>query len=530
MQTNLTILQIVVGNYSTAQVFSMKTKKDTSGAVFLRQKKSNRVKTVRKSIKNANFLMKLKILSIKALFSSQVLNSKNSKSSKLWSLSYSLVLLIALSSLGIFTYHQIVMAAGGESTDSAQPKTNTPSSSSTKSSPTEVIGQQGFVADLEVGGGSYSGEVVSKMDVNVYSPREGVIQSLSVNIGDKVWQGQSIGYLSVASEFDQIATTAEKKLDIDKARTSLEAINLQLNDVRNRLNGRKSSADAAKSAKISNANNAQSIGEITSQEKEERIKEAESDYSEVTTAADNEISALIREQKEVEKDFQAAEALSKAINGGVDRNIYAARAGIISGIFKNVGDYVTGEDQIAAVGIINPTAKDRCIRFKIPGNQPLPKVGEYVTITRPGIPFNKQQAKITGVGTALDDSGHFVVEAFFDEIVDWPVHAPVRVQSDSQTSKQILIPLSAVWFDNEGVTSVWIADNQNKLVAYNVKTGRAIGDRIEILEGLQQNDKIILQPKPDFKNGDSFSDVGISNTQGKEEEPQGDGHGHEHAE
>ena len=508
----------------------MKTKKEIKGAVFLRQKKSKQIKPVRNAIKKQSLLMKLKLLTLKTIFSSRTLTSENSKSAKKWSLVYTFALLFMLISLGVFTYKQIVIAAGGEATGSAQPASNTMTTSSTKSSPIEVIGQQGFESDLVVGGGSYAGEVVSKMDVNVYSTREGVIQSLAVNIGDKVWQGQSIGYLSVATEFDQIATTAEKKFEIDKTRTKLEAVNTQLIDVRNRWNARKASADAAKSAKINNANNAQSIGEITTQEKEERIKEAESDYSEVVTEADNEISSLTREQKESEKDFQAAEALSKAVNGGIDRNIYAARAGIVSGIFKNVGDYVTGEDQIAAVGIINPTAKDRCIRFKIPGNQPLPKVGDSVTITRPGLPFNKQVAEITGVGTALDDSGHFVVEAFFDEIVDWPVHAPVRVQSDAQTSKQILIPLSAVWFDNAGVTSVWIADSQNKLSAYNVKTGRAIGDRIEILDGLQQSDRIILQPKPDFKNGDTISEVGVSNTQGKEEEPAGDGHGHEHAE
>ena len=506
----------------------MRTKEDTKRAVFLRQNKT-KTKLVRKAVKQESLFMRLKVISLKSLYSSKVLNSENTKSAKKWSLAYTAVLLVALGSISFFTYQQIVIAAGDEATGSAQ-SAPIAVATSTKVSPVEVIGQQAITNDLGIEGGSFAGEVVSKLDVNVYSPREGVIANLTVGIGDTVWKGQAIGYLSVASEFDQIATTAEKKYEIDKTRTALEAVNTQLNDVRNRMNGLKSAADAAKSAKINNANNAASIGEITSQEKEERIKEAESAYSEVTTSADNEISALTREQKEAEKDFQAAEALSKAVNAGVDRNIYAVRAGVVSGIFKNVGDYVTGEDQIAAIGIINPTANDRCIRFKIPGNQPLPKKGDVVTITKPGEPFNKQVATITGVGTALDDNGQFVAEAFFDEVVDWPVHAQVRVQPEIMTSNQIFIPLSAVWFDTKGVTSAWIADNQNKITAYNITTGRAVGDRIEIKEGLQNGDRLVIQPKPDFKNGDTIQESGSNDAQntGEEVTPAGDGHGHEH--
>jgi len=483
----------------------MKNKQDIPGAVILRQKSKKNVKP-----------KSMKIKFIPSRF-------QKFRPTRKQIFIYSLALFLIISEVSAIAYYQIALAENHQTTI-PKPQPNA------KISPTEVIGQQLVTNDLGIEEGSYAGEVVSKVDVNIYSPREGIIQTLTVNIGDNVWQGQSIGYLSITAEFDQIATTAEKKTEVDISRNKLDAVNAQLNEIRNRLNSRKSSADGAKSAKVNNANNALSIGEITSQEKEERIKEAESDYSEVVTEADNEITNLTREQKETEKEFQASEALSKTVSGGIDRNIYAARAGVISGIFKNVGDYVTGEDQIAAVGITNPSANDRCVRFKIPGNQTLPKKGDVVTMTRPGEPFNKQTATITGVGTALDDNGQFVAEAFFEEIVAWPVHAPVRVQMESVTSNQIFVPLSTIWFDKEGITSVWIADNQNKITAYNVTTGRAVGDRIEIKDGLQKGDKVILQPKPDFKNGDTIQETGGTGTNqsGEEVTPAGDGHGHEH--
>jgi multidrug efflux pump subunit AcrA (membrane-fusion protein) len=474
--------------------------KKKTGAVFLFQKK-------RKKILKAMVLQNKKI-------------TRSRKKFILFALPILFILIVVFAT----GYYKIVLAENHTAPSTQQ---ETP-----KASAVEVVGGQEIDLNDELGiaGESYAGEVVSKMDVNVYSPREGVIANLTVGIGDSVWQGQAIGYLSVASEFDQIATTAEKKTEVETSRNRLDAINTQLNDVRNRLNGRKSAAEAAKNAKIANANNESSLGQITSQEKEERIKEAESEYSEVVTDADNEITALTREQKEADKETQAAEALSKTVNGGVDRNIYAVRAGIVSGIFKNVGDYVTGEDRIAAIGITEATLKDRCVRFNIPSNQPPPKVGDLVTITLPGEPFNRQTAKIIGVGTALDDNGQFVAEASFDEIVEWPVHSQVRVQLESVTSGQIFIPLSAVWFDNEGVTSVWIADEQSKITAYNVTTGRAVGDRIEIKDGVRNGDKVVLQPRADFRNGDVIQETGgISNQNtGEEVTPAGYGHDHEH--
>lgn len=409
-----------------------------------------------------------------------------------------------------------------------QSATPSPTPANTKFSPIEIVGQEEVTNELGVGGSSYAGEVVSKLDVNVYSAREGVITSLSVGIGDTVWNGQAIGQLSFPVEFDQIATTAEKRGDIDSARGGLDAVNAQLNDVRNRFNGRKSVADAAKNAKIANANNSASGGSITTQEKDELIKEAESDYSEVITDADNEIASITRDQKAAEKGLQVAESVSKTVSSGLDRNIYAVRGGVISGIFKNVGDSVEISDQIASIGIANPTLNDRCVRFRIPGNQPPPKVGDTITISRPGLPLATEVATITGVGTAIDDNGHFVAEAFFDKIIDWPVHTQVRVKVNS-LSNQIYVPLSAVWFDNEGVTSVWVANSAKKITAYNVTTGRAVGDRIEITKGVVKGDRIVMRPQENFRNGDIIQETGSSNQNaGEEVQPAGDGHDHEH--
>jgi hypothetical protein len=489
---------------------------DKRRKIKLNSKKTKKVKTKR-VFWNFNFLQILKVISPISLSPSFKIHHR-----KLQLFFVLIILSLIFNPLGIATFSELVLA-DNHTEQQAAPEAQV------KASPIEVVGQATITDDLALGTNSYAGEIVSKMDVNVYSAREGVITNLNVGIGDTVWQGQAIGQISFPIEFDQIATNAEKRGEVDVARGELDAINSQLNDVRNRLNSRKSSAEAAKNAAIANANNQASTGEITSQERDELIREAESDYSEVVTDADNEITDLTREQKEAEKSLQVAQGVSNTVSGGLDRNIYAIRGGVISGIFKNVGDSVEINDPIAAIGIANPTLKDRCVRFRIPANQVPPKVGDIVTISRPGIPLATQQATIIGVGTALDDNGQIVAEASFEEIVDWPVHTPVRVQVESQSANEIFIPLSAVWFDNEGVTSVWLADNNNKITAYNVTTGRAVGDRIEITKGLVKGDRVVLNPQDDFKNNDVIQESGSMNTnQGEEVQPEGDGHDHEH--
>ncbi len=155
----------------------------------------------------------------------------------------------------------------------------------------------------------------------------------------------------------------------------------------------------------------------------------------------------------------------------------------------------------------------------------LPNKGEEVTIQRPGFPLNDVKAIIVGVGSALDTNGFYAADAEFVEPTDWPVHLSVRVVS-AQISNPILVPLSAVWWDTEGASNVWLVMENNVIRPQIVTTGRAIGDRVEIEAGLISLQRFVSKSTEGLKTGQSVTAVVATPT--SSEPLADDGHGHSH--
>lgn len=218
--------------------------------------------------------------------------------------------------------------------------------------------------------------------------------------------------------------------------------------------------------------------------------------------------------------------ISNALTGGL--NITAPRAGIVSIIMKKSGDFVNPGTAVASINSGNE--KDRIVRFRIPGNITPPKAGETLTVIRPGFPKDGKKIKLVGIGVSLDSNGSFLADADFVEPVDWPVHASVRVLASADQSGQALVSLSAVWWDDDGHPTVWLVTEENRIRPQEVKTGRTLGDKIEILEGLAQGSRIVSKATSDLKAGTQLDQLSSTTENKTEEQPEGDGHGHAHDE
>lgn len=218
--------------------------------------------------------------------------------------------------------------------------------------------------------------------------------------------------------------------------------------------------------------------------------------------------------------------ISNALTGGL--NITAPRAGIVSIIMKKNGDFVNPGTAVASINSGNE--KDRIVRFRIPGNVIPPKAGETLTVIRPGFPKDGKKIKLVGIGVSLDSNGSFLADADFIEPVDWPVHASVRVLASADQSGQVLVSLSAVWWDDDGNSMVWLVTEENRIRQQEVKTGRTLGDKIEILEGLAQGSRIVSKATSDLKAGTQLDQLSRTTENKTEEQPEGDGHGHAHDE
>lgn len=269
---------------------------------------------------------------------------------------------------------------------------------------------------------------------------------------------------------------------------------------------------------------------VQSTERQKQNKSAETDleYAREVSDLDSKIAELEREISLAQADVQSAgAAYSILASGAAGQTIVAAQDGTISSLFKNIGDRVTPETAIG--GISSASAKGRFVRLRIPSDMRTPQAGEEVQIERPGFPLTPVKAKIIGVGLALDQQGSYSADAEFLTPTDWPVHASVRVIG-KQSNNSILVPLTAIWWNEKGVSQVWLVTESNVIRPQEVKVGRAIGDRIQVEEGLDSGSRFVMKAAADLKTGQSVTELAPQAAKQPSAEPAGDGHGHSHDE
>ncbi|MDQ3076396.1 MAG: biotin/lipoyl-binding protein [bacterium] len=185
------------------------------------------------------------------------------------------------------------------------------------------------------------------------------------------------------------------------------------------------------------------------------------------------------------------------LTGGLE--IVATKSGTISSISKRIGEFVRPEDTLASINGTNNNEK--LIRFRIPSNAIAPKSGDILTVVRPGFLDTKIKIKVIGVGVSLDTNGSYMADAQFVEPTDWPVHASVRVIPNNTSSTTAVIPFTAIFWSDDGVTRVWTVTIENKLLSKEITAGRTFGDTVEITTGLSNGDMVVTRPIPDMKEG-----------------------------
>ncbi|MSU75595.1 MAG: hypothetical protein EXS55_03720 [Candidatus Magasanikbacteria bacterium] len=255
------------------------------------------------------------------------------------------------------------------------------------------------------------------------------------------------------------------------------------------------------------------------------VASAGADYAEKKNELDKKIAELDRELQLAQAEVGAAEAAYGTVASGVAGQIITApQSGVISALYKNIGDHAAPDTAIA--GISSASTKGRFVRFHIPSDLQTPEVGEEIAIERPGFPLNGVKAKVVGIGLSLDANGSYSADADFLTPINWPVHASVRVIA-SHSNQSILVPFTAVWWNDKGIANVWLVMENNVIRPRAVKVGRAVGDKIEIEDGLEVSERFVARATLDLKTGQSI--VGTV-TAPEKTAPTGDGHGHSHDE
>ncbi|MDP2741469.1 MAG: hypothetical protein Q8O66_02180 [bacterium] len=244
------------------------------------------------------------------------------------------------------------------------------------------------------------------------------------------------------------------------------------------------------------------IGEIKSMQLEKVNTQRES----IDTLAeiDEKIADLNKELAMAEGDLvakkEAYATMSGAISGGY--LITAPTSGIVSSIMKKPGEFVGPGMAMAIVTADNKG--DILVRIKIPNNIQKPKIGDILSVVRPGFETNIQKAKLVGVGSSLDEDGSYMADAIFEKENNWSIGSSVRVLEPASSSS-ILAKYSAVVWDKDGVPSIWAVSEADRIYKKDITIGRTLGDSVEVYFGLLNGDRYINNPTPDIKE-DMFLD------------------------
>lgn len=227
-----------------------------------------------------------------------------------------------------------------------------------------------------------------------------------------------------------------------------------------------------------------------------------SDYKDAQASLadkETEYKLTISEQSSsVEKDrsmayaeAKASEAAYSTVSGQITGGSYitSPRSGTVSVIYKKVGDLVGPEMAIAVIAGKNNTKLT--VRIRIPSNTNRPVSGDMVSVIRPGYTKDIHQAKVLGVGTTLDETGSYLADAILIDTVDWPVGASVRVVP----VKNLNIPSiksSSIFWSEGGIPHVWAVSEAGRIFAKKITIGRTLGDSFEVIEGLKNGEKYII--------------------------------------
>ncbi len=256
--------------------------------------------------------------------------------------------------------------------------------------------------------------------------------------------------------------------------------------------------------------------------------EQEKDYAEQMKEINEKIAMLERERQMTMAEVQASEAayhtVARSITEGL--TIVAPHTGTVSTIYKKNGDFVEPGMPVASIDTGDTT--QRFVRFHIPSNLSIPEPGTILTIMRPGYPQDEKKVILIGTGTALNGNGAYVADAKFMDPVDWPVRISVRVMPQHGLITSTLIPFDAVWWDEHAQANVWLVTEEEKIRPQQIKTGRTLGDKIEVSEGLQQGNRYVAKITEGLVQGMTLKGAQIKDNQEPEKQNDEYDDGHDH--
>lgn len=361
-----------------------------------------------------------------------------------------------------------------------------------------------------------SGTVYLKDGQRIYASGTKIVSEIRVKQGEKVVQGQVLGYLESLEETARLKQ-AEADLAIEKAnmKKALEAMPKDLEASRSRFNQAGTARDN-KQAHLQRIQKLYDSGVASAEELEEAgegFALAEADYIKAQTELQKLQGASgSAERESLQAGVDRAKAQLELAGNEVEKLILRAqRDGIVMAVKVNEGDYVNTGDELMVIG--DPDRLE--IQSELgEGDANKAKLGQEVEVSATSLPGVLFTGRVTEIALAAEKTSQ-------GEAVQVEVPVKIEIQDTrgqlrpgytvdlrivtSPERDTLVVPFEAVMDTGDGC-QVYVVDG-DKAVLRDIETGLESDLYVEVLRGLSEGEKVILSPDTNLTEGMKVKEV-----------------------
>ena len=330
------------------------------------------------------------------------------------------------------------------------------------------------------------GSLFALDEVTVSSEIEGRVDQVLVDVGDRVGKGQVLARV-VPIEFELTVEQQRAVLAQARARLGLRENETELKDVRQAAEVKKAAADLADAEqKFKRAESLLETGVIPRQqfdEAEARYKAAKATYDLAVQQVENLRASMLQTQA----------TLNLANKRLRDTQIRAPFAGSVKERSVTAGQFLRLQTPVMTIVNIDPLR----VRLNVPEKMsPWVRVGYEVKLNIEAYPGREFTGKISRINPSVDEKNRtFEIEALVaNHSGELKPGSFVKAVIESNKIDSIItIPANATVY-LFGTYKVFVVQG-NRIKEREVKLGDRLGDRLEIIEGLQPDERIAI-PAP----------------------------------
>jgi len=357
----------------------------------------------------------------------------------------------------------------------------------------------------------------------VYAKVAGYLEELNADIGDQIEGGTVLGTIAVPemvkSREKQQATIRRLQADEERAAAEITVAEANVESARAALEQARANVSAADAQLRADSTEYDRFKELVqNQAIAERLRDEAMNRYEAAQAAklaaeaavvsaDADLSVARAKLEAARADLATTRARTEVASKELEEldalmsyaTLRSPFKGVVTERHADPGDLIrntptsSGPDS-PPLFVIAELDQVR-VSIVVPENQaPWANEGDAVTLVVPALPTRKFEGKIDRIARSLDASTRtMAVEMDLpnpDRVLLPGMYGEATIELDKKADTLVL-PASAVRYDEEGHSRVYVVDQNNTVKVVDVSTGLDDGKRIEILSGLDENTRVV---------------------------------------